>query len=118
MEILLHFLTDHFDLAVSSLSEFVYDHVRVVSTEVVKKDWNSETDRAPQVALAVSSADEKYRDVVVVTDHRPLFIVLLQCLAADVAINRVFILLPMLGTNPLHRSIRPKLFHDRRLPLD
>ena len=94
------------------------DQVRVVSTEVVGKDRDPETDRELQVALAVSSADEEFCDVVVVTDLRPLRIVFLKRLAADVAFNRVLILLPLLGTHPLHRQIRPELLHDRRLLLD
>ena len=94
------------------------DQVRVVSTEVVEEKRDLETDRALQVALAVSSADEESCDVVVVTDLRPLLIVFLKRLAADVAFARVLLLLPLLGTHPLHWPIRPELLHDRRLPLD
>ena len=109
---------DHFDLAVKSLAEHVDDQVRVVSTEVVKEDRDPDTDRALQVAPAVSSANEESCDVVVVTDLLPLWIVLLKRLAADVAFGRVLILHPLLGTHALNRPISPELLHDRRLPLD
>ena len=66
----------------------------------------------------MSSADEESCNVVVITNLWPRRIVLLERLAAVVAFNRVFILLPLLGTYPLHRPICSKLLHDRRLPLD
>ena len=66
----------------------------------------------------MSSADEESCDVVVVTNFRPLWIVFLKRMSADVAFSRVFILLPLLGTHPLYRPIRPELLHDRRLTLD
>ena len=66
----------------------------------------------------VSSADEESCNVIVVTDLRPLRIVLLRLMATDVAFNRVLILFPLLGTRPLHRPIRPKPLYDRRLQLD
>ena len=94
------------------------DQVRVVSTKVVEEDRDPETDRALQVALAVSSADKESCDVVVLTDLRPFRIVFLKWLAADVAFGRVLILLSFLSTHPLYRPIRLELFHDRRLPLD
>ena len=105
LEILLHILTDHFDLAVRSLAELVDDQVSVVSTEVVTEYRDPETERALQVALAVSSADEESCDIVVVTNLWPLRIVLLKRLAADVAFGRILILLPLLGAHPLHRPI-------------
>ena len=92
--------------------------MRVVSTEVVEENRDPETDRALQVALAVSSAEKTSCDVVVVTDLRPLRIVFLKRLAADIAFACVFILHPLLGTHPLHWLIRPELLHNRRLPLD
>ena len=111
-------MIDHLDFTIRSLSELVNYQVSVVSTKVVEEVRDPNTDWALQVALPVSSADEESCDVVVVTDLRPLRIVLLKCLAANVAFGHVFILLPLLGTHPLYRSIRPKLLHDRRLPLD
>ena len=46
LEILLHVLTDHFDLEDWCLAEFVDNQVRVVSTKVVKEDRDLKTDRA------------------------------------------------------------------------
>ena len=115
---LLYVLTNHLDLAVRSLSKFVDYQVRVISTEVVEKDRDSETYLTLQVALAESGAEDESGDVVVVTDFRPFRIALLESVAADVALRRVLILLPLICTHALHRSIRPKFLHNRRLPLD
>ena len=117
-KILLSVLTYYYDFAVSYFSEFVNDQVRVESMKVVKEDWKSKTDRALQVAQAVSGADEESCDVVVVTDLRSFRIVFFKRLAADVAFARVFILRPLLGTHALHWSIRSQLLDYRRLPLD
>ena len=84
----------------------------------MEKDRDPETDRALQVSLAVSGAKEKSREVVEVTDFRPLWIVLLERVTADVALCPVLILFSLLGTHALNRAIRPELLHDRRLPLD
>ena len=92
--------------------------MRVISTEVLKEDRDPKTDRALQVALAVGNAAEESCDVVVVPNLRPLWIVHLKRLAADVAFGRVVKILSLFGTHPLLRPIRPKLLHDRRLLLD
>ena len=105
-------------LAVWSFTKFVNDEVPVLSRKVVKEDQNPETNGAVQVALAVSKSDKESLDVVVVTDLRPFRIVLFERVAADVALRCVLIILPHLGTHAFHWSIRPKLFHDRRLPLN
>ena len=118
MEILLHVLTDDLDIAVWSLSDLVNDQVRIVFTEVMEEDRDPETYRALQVALAVSGADEESRDVVVVTDLRPLWIVFLERVAANVTLSRIVIFFLFLTTNAVHWSICPKLLDDRRLPLD
>ena len=94
------------------------DQVRVVFIKVVEKDRDPETDMAHQVALVVSGAEEKSLDLVVVTDLRPIRICFLEGVAADVALRSVFILFPLLGTHALHRSICPKLHHDRRHQFD
>ena len=86
--------------------------------EVVEGDRDSKTDWTFQVALAESGAEKESRDVVVVTDLRLLRIVLLKRVAADIAMRRVLILFPLLGTHTLHRAICPELFQNRRLPLD
>ena len=92
--------------------------MRIVSTEVVKEDWDPKTDQSLPAELAVSRAKEVPSDVVVITELRLLRIVLLERVAADVALRRVFILLPLLGTQAFHRSIRPEFLHDRCFPLD
>ena len=66
----------------------------------------------------MSSAEKESRDVVVVTNLRPLRIVLLKRVAADKALRSVLILLSLLGIYALYRSSRPELLHNRRLPLD
>ena len=66
----------------------------------------------------MSGTDEETRDVVMVTDLRPLRVVLFETVAADVALRRVLVRLSLLSTHTLHRSIRPELLHNRRLPLD
>ena len=93
LEILLHVLTDHFDLAVWSLFEVVDDQVRVVSRKVVEEDRDPETDQALQVALAVSRAKEVLCSEVVITDLRLSRIKFLERVAADVTLRRVIIFL-------------------------
>ena len=117
-KILFNVLTNHLDFAVRSLSVFVDNQVRVISTKVVEDDRNLETDRALQVALAVGGAKEESRNVVVVTDLRPLRIVFLERVAADVALPRDLRLYSFLSTHALYRSILSELLHDRRVPLD
>ena len=53
-----------------------------------------------------------------VSDRRPLRIVVFERVAADVALRRVLILFSILSTHALHRSIGSELLEDRRLPLD
>ena len=116
MEILFYILTNHLDLALRSLPELVNDQVRVVSTEVVEEDRDSETDRALQVALAVSGADEESSNVIMVSDLRLLRIVLLERVAADVTLRCVLVFLLLLSAYSIHRSIGLKLLEDRRFP--
>ena len=118
MKVLLHVLSNHLDFAVWFLAELVDDLVPVVSTEVVEEEWDAATDRALQVALAVSGADNESSDVVVVTDFRPPRIVHLERVAADIALRCLVILFTLLGTYSFHWSICPELLHDRRLLLD
>ena len=118
LEVLLHVLTDNFNIAVWNLAELVDVHVCVVSTKVVKGDWNPETDRLLQVGLTVRNAEEESRDVIVVTYRRPLRIVFFESVAADIALRRVFILFPLLGTYALYRSIRLELLQVCSLPLN
>ena len=92
--------------------------MRVVSTEVVKEDRDFETDRSLEVALPVSGANEKSSDVIMVSDLRPLWIVLLERVAADIALRRVLVFLSLLSAHSFHRSIGSELLDDRRLPLD
>lgn len=66
----------------------------------------------------MSGADIKFRDVVEITDFGQLQIVVFKRVEADVALRCVFILLPLVGTHAIHRSIPPKLFHDCRFSLD
>ena len=80
------------------------DQVRVISTEVVEEDRDSETDRSLQVALPVSCADEESSDMIMVSDLRPLQIVFLERVAADVALRRVLVFLPLLSAYPKQRS--------------
>ena len=94
------------------------DQVRVVSTEVVEEDRDSETDRSLQVALAVSGADEESSNVIMVSDLRPIRIVLLERLAADVALRRVLVLLPLLSAHSLHRSSGSELLKDCCFSID
>ena len=76
LEILLHVLSDHFDLAVSSLPKLVDDKVCIVSTEVMEEHWDLEADRALQVTLAVGGADKLARYAVVVSKFRTLSLTL------------------------------------------
>ena len=93
LEVLIHALTDHFDVAVRSPPELVDDQVRIVGTKVVEKHWDFETDRALQVALAVGGADKPACDVVVVTDFGDLSFALYKLVTADVAPSSIIILL-------------------------
>ena len=65
LEIFLHVWTDHFNLAVRSLSKLVDDYMSIVATNVVEEYWDLETDWALQVTLAVRCDDKPARDVVV-----------------------------------------------------
>ena len=118
LEILLNVKADHLDLAAWSLFKLVDDQVRVVFTEEFDDERDVETDRALQVALAVSCVEKVSSDVVVVNDLQPFRIVLFKRLAADVALYRVFELLSFLSTHAFHRSIRLGLFHNCRLPFN
>ena len=118
LEILLHVLADYFYLALRSFAELVDDKMSVVTTKVVKEDRDSETDRTLRVTLAVSGSEEESSDVIVITDLRPLRIVLHERVAADVALRRVLVFLPLLGAQLLHWSIGSELLDDRSLPLD
>ena len=70
LEILLHILTDYFNLAIRTLPKLVNNQVRIVSTEVVKEDWYLKHDWPLQVALPMSDAKELTSDVVVVANFR------------------------------------------------
>ena len=94
------------------------DKMRVVSTEVVEEDCDSETDRSLQVALAVSCANEESSDVLMVSDLRPSRIVLPECVAADVALRRDLIFLLLLSAYLLHWSSCSELFENCRCLLD
>ena len=118
LEVLLHVLTDHFDLAVMSRAELMDDQVRIVATEVVEENRDFETDRALQVTLAVGGADKPARDVVVVTDFGSLRLALYKLVTADVASSGIIILLLLSGTEAHHRPIRPEYRHDLGFPHD
>ena len=92
LEVLLHVLTDNLDLAVWSHTELVDDQVRIVAPEVLEEHRDFKANWALQVTLAVCGAEEVPRDVVVVTDLRPLQVVFLEMVAADVALRRVLTL--------------------------
>ena len=53
-------LINQFDFAVRSLPEFVDYQLRVVSTKVMETDSDQKTDRALQVALAISGAKTNF----------------------------------------------------------
>ena len=46
-----------------------------------------------------------------ISDLRPLWIVLLERVAADLALRRVLILFSLLSVQTLYRAIRPELLH-------
>ena len=81
--------------------------MRIVTTEVVEKHWNLEADQALQVTMAVSSADKRASNVVVVTDFRALRLTLYTLVTADVESSGIIILLFRAGTKALHRPICP-----------
>ena len=66
----------------------------------------------------MSGADEEYSDVILVSDLRPVQIVFLERVTADVAHSSGYVFLPFLSAHSLHRSIGSKLFENRRFPLD
>ena len=66
----------------------------------------------------MSRAEKVPRYVVVITDLRFPRIVFFERVAADVALRRIIKLFSILGTRALHRTIRPKLLYDYRLPLN
>ena len=86
--------------------------------KVVEEDRDLETDWTFQVALAMSNSEKVSRYVVVVTDLRPLWIVLFERVAGDIALRRVLVFLPLLSAHSLHRSIGVELLENRRFPLD
>lgn len=107
LKMLLHVLADHFLLLVWSLFQLVYDQVRVIFTEVMEENQDPITYRALSIALAMSGADEVSRNVIVVTIFRFVRIVLLECVASNLAHRRVIVFLPLLTTDAFHRSILP-----------
>ena len=78
LKILLYVLTDHLDFAVRSCAVLVDDQVRVISTKVVNKNRDLETDRSFQVELEVSSVDKEYCDIIVVSIFGPIELFLLN----------------------------------------
>ena len=86
--------------------------MRIVATEVVKKHWNLEADKALQVTLAVGGADKPACDVVVVTDVKTFRFTLNELMAADVAPSGIIIFLLLAGTQAFYRSIRPENRHN------
>ena len=65
----------------------------------------------------MSGADEESSDVIMVSDLRPLRIVLLESVAADVALCCVLVFLSLLSAHSLHRSIGSELLEDCRFTL-
>ena len=118
LEVLFHVLTNHFDLAVKSLSELVDNSVRIVATEVVEKHWDLEADRALKVTLAVGGSDKPVRDMVVVSDFRTLRFTIYELVTADVAPSGIIIFHLLAATQALHRSICPKYRYDFGFPHD
>ena len=118
LKILFHVLSHPIDFTVWSVFELLDDKVRVVYSSVVDEDRDSETTRVLQVARTVNSFEEESGDVVVVTNIRPFRIVFLKRVAADVALCRVLILFPLLGTHALNYPMCPELRHDRLCQLD
>ena len=105
-------MIDHFDLAVRSLSKFVYDQMRIVATKVMEEHWDFDADPALQIALAVGSADQPARDVLVVMDFGALGLALYDLVTANVAAGRIIIFVLLASTQALHRPIRPANRHD------
>ena len=58
----------------------------------------------------MSGLEKKFGDKSDVTDIRPFRIVLLERVAANKALRRLFILFWLIGINSLYRPIRPELF--------
>ena len=79
--------------------------MRIVATKVVEEYWDLETDRALQVTLALSGADNPARYVVVVTFFRTLCFTLYKLVTADVAPSCIIIFLLLANTEALHRPI-------------
>ena len=105
LEILLHVMTDNFDLAVRSLFELVEDQVCIVANEVVEEHRDLKPDQALQITLAVGGADKPASYVIVVTDFGTLCFAINELLTADVAQHGIIILLLLVSTQALHRPI-------------
>ena len=116
MEILLHVLTDYFDFAVMPRSELVDNKVHIETTEVVEEHWDFEAYWALQVTLAVDSGDKPARYLVVVSDYGTARLTLYELVSADVAPGGIIILHLLLGTQTIHRSIRPEFRNNPRFP--
>ena len=114
LEILLHVLTDNFDLEVKSLSLFVDDKVCIVSTKVVEEQWDLEADWALQVTLAVGGANKAAVYVVSVTDFGTLRLAIHELVSADIAPCCVIKLLLLACIEPVHRSICPQILYNLR----
>ena len=115
---ILHVLTNHFNLAVRSLSQLVDYKMCIVSTEVVKTHRDLEAYRAFQVTLAVGGDDKPASDVVVVTDFGTLRFILYKLMTADVASSGIIIFLLLANTMALHRPICQENRHDLCFPHD
>ena len=90
--------------------------MRIVATEVLKKHWDLEADRALQVTLAVGSADKPASHLVVVTDFGTFCFSLYELVTANVEPSGIMIFLLLAGTEALHRPIRQENRHNLCFP--
>jgi hypothetical protein len=106
LDVLHHILTDHFEFAVLDIRELMDDQMGVVAAEIVKEHRYLVIDTPLEIAQLMGGADEKSRDVVVVTDFRTFGILITEeWLATDVTLSGVVVLLLLDAGESLHLDI-------------
>ena len=119
LEILLHVLSDHFELTILDVGELVDDQMRIVSAKIMKKDRDLVVDLPLEIALLVSGADEPAHHVIVIADFDASRIMIaFERFAADVALSRIVILLLLTSREPFHRHIFLKVLNAQFFPFE